>query len=115
MSVYINNAILGTQPTLLAEELLQIQTDQISIAGAMTRNRIGSKKQSTMTFPIMQPSDYQALLTNFSTGSGVYYYNDQSNYTGSTLAMSGLPSFTESEYIPGSSLYRPFKVVIREI
>jgi hypothetical protein len=115
MSVYINGTILPVQPAALTEELLQIQTDQMSINGSMTRNRIGQKKQATMEFPILQPSDYQTMVNYFTTGSGVYYSNDQSNYTGNVLAMSGLPSFVEDQYVAGSSLYRPFKVVIREI
>jgi len=115
MSVYINNVILGTQPSNLTEEYLQLQTDQEAIDGSMNRNKYGQKKQATMDFPIVQPSDYQTLLSNFSTGSGVYYYNNASNYAGGTLAMSGLPSFSETPYVQGSSLYRAFHVVIREI
>jgi len=115
MSIYINNIVLGVQPTTLTEEYLQIQTDQMSINGSMTRNRIGSKKQATMEFPIVQPSDYQTILGYFTTGSGIFYKNDQSNYIGGILTMSGLPSFSEGEYVAGASLYRPIKVVIREI
>lgn len=113
--IYINGTALPVQPSVLTEELLQMQTDQESIDGSMTRHKINQKKRSTMEFPIVQPSDYQTLLSSFVTGSGIYYYNDQSNYTGSVLAMSGLPSFTEQAYVPGSSLFRPFSVVIREI
>lgn len=114
MSIYINNQALPVQPSVLKEELLQIQTDQFAIDGSMSRNRIGQKKQSYMLFPIVQPSDYQSLLSNFTTGSGVYYYNDQSDYTGNVLSMSGLPTFTESEYVQGGSLFRAFEVTIRE-
>lgn len=115
MSIYINNSILNNQPAILKESLLQIQTDQMSINGSMSRNKIGQKKQSDMTFAILQPSDYQSLIANFTTGSGVYYYNDSSDYTGGTLAMSGLPTFQESEYVQGGSLYRAFQVTVREI
>lgn len=115
MSIYINNVLLATQPSVLAESLIQIQTDQFSINSTMSRNRLGQKKQADMTFSIMQPSDYQTLIANFTTGSGVYYFNNQSNYAGNTLAFSGLPTFQESSYVQGSSLYRDFKVTIREI
>lgn len=115
MSIYINGTILNNQPSVLKESLLQIQTDQMSINGSMSRNRLGQKKQTDMTFAILQPSDYQTLIANFTTGSGVYYLNDQSDYTGNTLTMSGLPSFQEYEYEQGGSLYRAFHVTIREI
>lgn len=113
MTVSINGSPLNIQPSNLKEELLQIQTDQETINGSMYRNRIGQKKQSTLSFPIVKPSDYQVIISQFTTGSGVFYNNDATSY-GANFAMSGLPSFSESEYIQGGSLYRQFDVVIRE-
>lgn len=115
MTIFINNLSLPNQPSTLFESLVQIQTDQKSINGSLTRNRLGQKKQSAMTFSIMSPSDYQTLISQFTTGSGVYYYNDQSDYAGGILSMSGLPTFQESAYVKGGSLYRQFDVTIREI
>ena len=115
MTVSINNSALPNQPSVLKESLLQIQTDQESINGSMTRNRIGQKKLVDLTFAIMSPSNYATYIGYFTTGSGVYYYNNASDYTGGTFAMSGLPSFQESEYVQGGSLYRAFQVTIREI
>jgi hypothetical protein len=115
MSIYINGVILANQPTVLVESLIQLQTDQEAILGNMTRNRLGQKKQSDMTFAILQPSDYQTLIANFTTGSGVVYLNDQSDYSGGIMTFNGLPTFQESAYVQGSSLYRPFQVTIREI
>jgi hypothetical protein len=114
MSISINNTLLNNQPSFLREYLLQIQTDQTSLNGSMTRNRIGQKKVSEMTFSIMSPADYQVLINYFTTGSGVYYYNDATDY-GSVFAFSGLPTFQENPYTQGSSLYRDFQVTIREI
>lgn len=102
------------QPTILTEELVQIQAENFSISGAVQRNRIGQKKQATMQYDWLQPSDYQTLIAAFTTGSGIFYRNDQSNYSGGIFTFSGLPYFDESEYIPGASLYRQFKVRIRE-
>lgn len=113
MSIYINNAILNTQPSDLAENDLQVQTDQFAIDGTMRRNKIGQKKQATMQFPSMSPFDYTSLKNKFITGSGVYYYNDQSS--NGIYAFSGMPNFQESSYLPGASLFRPFQVTIREI
>lgn len=115
MTVSINNIPLNNQPSVLTESLIQIQTDQTSINGSMTRNRINQKKQADLTFAILQPSDYQSLISNFTTGSGVYYNNTASDYSGGTLAFSGLPTFQESQYVQGGSLYRAFQVTIREI
>lgn len=115
MSIYINGNLLGTQPSTLTEELLQLQTDQEAIDGTQRRNKYGQKKKAIMEFSYLAPSDYQTLLGRFSTGSGVIYYNDASNYTGGICTFSGLPTFSESSYVPGASLYRPFTVSIREI
>lgn len=113
MPVNINNNPLNVQPSLLAERYIQIQTDQMSINGAMARNRMGQKKQAEMEFTIMSPSDYQTTMNYFTTGSGVYYSNDQSSW--GTFTFSGLPMFEENAYVQGSTLYRPLKVTIREI
>lgn len=115
MTVSINNSALNNQPATLKESLLQIQTDQISLNGSMTRNRIGQKKIAEMQFTIISPADYQGLIANFTTGSGVYYSNNASDYAGSVFSFSGLPTFSESEYVQGGSLYRAFQVTIREI
>lgn len=112
MSIYINNNLLAIQPSNLREYYTQIQTDQMSINGSMTRNRIGQKKVAEMTFPILQPSDVQTIIGYFTTGSGVYYYNNASKY--GYLAMSGLPMYEEGDYVAGASLYSPLKVTIRE-
>jgi hypothetical protein len=112
VTVRINNNALLVQPTGLGESLIQIQTDQMSINGSLTRNRINQKKQADMNFTIMSPADYQTTVNYFTTGSGVYYSNDQSSY--GTFTFSGLPSFSESQYVPGASLFRPLTVTIRE-
>ncbi len=115
MTVSINNVALNNQPILLKENLLQIQTDQMSINGSMARNKIGQKKMADMQFTILSPADYQTLIANFTTGSGVYYSNNASDYSGGLLTFSGLPTFSESEYVQGGSLYRSFQVSLREI
>lgn len=113
MAVSVNGSALPVQPTTLNESYIQIQTDQTSINGGMTRNRVGQKKQADMEFTIMQPSNYQTIINQFTTGSGVYYSNDQSSW--GTFTFSGLPSFSESAYVPGTTLYRPLVVNIREV
>lgn len=115
MSILINGTVLGTQPSTLTEEFLNLQTDQEAIDGTTRRNKYGQKRRATLSFSIMQPSDYQNLISQFSTGSGVLYSNTASNYAGGILTFSGLPTFTESPYVQGSSLYRNFDVVIKEI
>lgn len=115
MSISIAGDSTVPQPELLLEEFIQIQSDNTAIAGSVQRNRIGQKKQATLKFPYLAPADYQNLLSKFTTGSGVYYSNNNSGKTANALfAFSGLPSFTESEYVPGASLFQPFEVKIRE-
>jgi hypothetical protein len=116
MSIYINGSVLGTQPSILNEEDMPLQTDQEAIDGTTRRNKNGQKKRSTMHFPDMPPADYRNLKNQFVTGSGVIYYNDASNETPTGIfTFSGLPTYTENPYLPGASLYRDFDVVIREI
>src|ERR1035437_5816769 len=115
MSAYINGTILNNQPTQLKEYLIQIQTDQTSINGGMTRNRIGQKKCAELTFAILSPADYQTLIALFTSGANVVYLNDASDYAGGTLTYNGLPTFAEDVYEQGASLYRPFQVTLREV
>lgn len=112
--IQINSDATVPQPTTLLEELLQIQSENESIAGNQQRNRIGQKKQATLSYDMLSVSQYQNLISKFTTGSGVVYYNDLSNYAGGIFTFSGLPFFQESEYVPGASLYRGFQVRIRE-
>ncbi len=114
MTVWLSGNSNVPQPQTLMEELVQIQSENMSINGSMQRNKIGQKKQATLSYDMLSPSDYQTLITQFTTGSGLYYLNDLSNYTGGTFAFSGLAYFTEGQYVAGSSLYRPFSVRIRE-
>lgn len=113
--IYINGVATTAQPSSVIESLIQIQSENTSINGSMQRNKIGQKKNVDLQYPIVSPTDYQTLISYFTTGSGVTYLNDQSNYAGGTLTFTGLPFFSESEYMQGSSLYRAFKVTIREI
>ena len=115
MSVAINNNALPTQPTMVKEEYIQIQSEQMALDGSMTRNKLGQKRQASISIPYMSPSDYQTALAYFTTGSGVYYSNDKSNYTGGVFAFSGLPFFSESEYVQGGTLFRALDIRIREI
>lgn len=119
--ISINNDSSVPQPMELLEEYLQPQTDNESINKSLQRNRIvqgladpRGKRQATLNYTMMAPSDYQNLLGKFTTGSGVYYSNNLSNKPGGIFAFSGLPYFNESPYLPGASLYAPFSVRIRE-
>lgn len=115
MPISISGDATVPQPVDLLEELLQIQSENISISGAVQRSKIAQKKQATMQYAYLSPTDYQNLIAKFTSGSGVFYSNSQSNYAGGVFAFSGLPYFTEASYVPGASLYRPFQVKIREL
>lgn len=114
MSVRINGDSSIPQPSNLAERLVQIQSENESIGGSVQRNRIGQKKEAILSYEMLSPTEYQALIAKVTTGSGVGYVNDQSNYAGGVFSFSGLPYFQEDEYVPGASLNRPFVVRIRE-
>lgn len=115
MTIKINGDGTVPQPTTLLEELLQIQGENMSILGGVQRNRFGQKKQATLSYSYLSPSQYQALMSAFTSGSGISYFNDASNYAGGVMTFSGLPYFTESPYVQGTSLYREFQVKIREL
>lgn len=114
MAISINGTTI-TDPTILTEELLQVQSENQSIAGGLQRNRIGTKKQATLEFTYLTPGQYQTLIANFTTGSGIAYVNTLSDYSGGVFTFSGLPYITEAAYVLGASLLRPFKVRIREL
>jgi hypothetical protein len=109
------NGTTVLQPTMLTEEYLQIQTDQTAVDGSMQRNRMGQKKQATLQWTMMTSSDYQVVTALFSTGSGISYYNDQSNKPGGVFTFSGLPSYVDSQYTQGGSLLTNLQLKIREI
>lgn len=113
-NIQINSVEVLQQPSSVLEEYIQIQTEQTSINGGMQRNKISQKKQSTLIFRDISVAAYQSLLSSFSTGSGVYYYNPLSAQPGGVFTFSGLPFFENSPYEPGASLLQPFKVRIRE-
>lgn len=114
MSVSINGNSNIPQPQTLREEYIQIQSENTAIAGGLQRNRIGQKKQATMTYEMISSSDYQTLLSAFTTGSGVGYNNNLSNKPGGIFTFSGLPYFNEYDYVKGGSLYTGLQVRIRE-
>jgi hypothetical protein len=112
--ITINGDANTPQPSILKEELIQVQSENTAIDGSLQRNRIGQKYQATLTYDILSTGQYQSLIAYFTTGSGVSYSNNQSDYAGGVFAFSGLPYFTEKEYVPGSSLFRPLEVRIRQ-
>lgn len=109
------NGVTIVQPTVLNEEDLQIQTDTESIAGSQQRNKVGQKKQATLQWSYLSPADYQLLKSQFTTGSSIAYYNDQSNTAGGIYSFNGLPTFQEQPYVAGASLYRELQAKIREV
>ena len=113
--ITINGDAATPQPILLLEELIQVQSDNISIMGGLQRSKINQKKQATLNFDALSVSDYQNLISKFTTGSGLSYLNTLSDYAGGQLSFNGLPFFNEAPYEPGASLYRPFVVRIKEI
>lgn len=115
MSITINSTVVP-QPTILNEMPVQIQSENESIAGNIQRNRIGQKKQATLTYQDLSAPDYRTLMGFFTTGSGVIYYNDQSSETANGIyTFSGIAYFDVGDYVPGSSLLKDsFKVRIRE-
>lgn len=114
MSVTINSDANTPQPSSLKEELVQIQTDTIAIDGSTQRNRIGQKYQATCSWDWLTPAQYQLLIGYFTSGATVTYNNTLSDYAGGTFSFTGFPSFTESQYINGGSLYRKLDAVIRQ-
>lgn len=112
--VTINSNNSTPQPTTLKEEYVQIQTDQIAINGAMQRTYYGEKQQATLQWDWLSPTDYQTLLGFFRGGGTVTYSNTSSDVSSGVFSFTGLPIFTEAEYIQGGTLYRKISAVIRQ-
>lgn len=104
-------------PSVLREEIIQIQTEQYSVDGTVSRNKTGQKWQATAVWENISPADYRTIRDLFITGSGVYYYNDASAENSSgILAFSGMPFMSPlGDYVPGSSLNKTIQARIREI
>jgi hypothetical protein len=118
--ITVNSGTLVRQPSKLREYREYIQTDKQAIDGAIQRNRIrtaanplGFKYNVEMIFENITITDFQALDTYFTAGSGVNYYNPSSKY--GVLSFSGLPYPDETDdYGPGESLLTTYKVKIRQ-
>lgn len=109
------NAIAIKQPTDVNENPEQIQTDQMSINGSLQRNRLGKKNRAVLSWPHLQPAEYQALIALFESGAAVAYSNTSSNRPGGTLAFTGLATYEQGNYYRGQTLLVPLTVTIREV
>jgi len=115
MAIVINGDGTIKQPTDVNENPDQIQTDQMSIAGNMQRNRLGKKNRVVLTWPYLKPAEYQALIALFETGAAVTYSNNNSNRAGGTLAFTGLPDYDQGNFYRGQTYLVPLTVTIREV
>ena len=116
MSITINSTAIP-QPSAdggVKEELKQIYHDRMRLNGTLQRNFFGIKKQATLTWNYLQPSDYQTLIAFFTSGSVITYSNTTSSYSGGSFTFTGLPMHSEDTYLPGSTLLRKLTVVIQE-
>jgi hypothetical protein len=111
------NSTLTAQPRAdgVKEELLQIYHDRMRVDGSLQRNFFGVKKQVTLTWPPLQPSDFQQLIAMFTSGHTVNYNNTNSGYGSGGMNFVGLPMHSEDAYIPGGSLLRTLTVTIRQV
>jgi hypothetical protein len=103
-------------PTDLIEEPLPIQTDLEAVDGTTSRQKMGSKWQATLTWENMDPVSYRQVMGIITTGSGFFYYNDQSAEVASALlTFSGMATYKPGSYVAGSSLNKTLTAVVREI
>ena len=113
--ISINGDSTIKQPTDVNENPDAIQTDQMSIAGNMQRNRLGKKNRVVLTWPYLKPAEYQALIAYFDSGNSIVYNNDNSNRAGGTLTFTGLPEYDQGNYYRGQTFMVPLTVTIREV
>lgn len=114
--ITLNSAtIVQPDNTGVKEELMQIYHDRMRVNGSLQRNFFGVKKQVTLTWSRLVPSDYQQLMGFFTTGRVVVYVNTLSAYSGGSMSFTGLPMHSEDVYLPGSTLLRSLTVTLREV
>jgi hypothetical protein len=115
--ILLNSVTLNHQPTIVQELATPIQTDVEAIDGSQQRNFIQYKYTSTMTFSMLAPADYQQIFSIINTSSGlVTYYNNLSDYASNNiLQFTGLATYKESPYSPGSSAVRDLELTIKSV
>lgn len=114
--IQINSLDIPVEPTTLNEYYEKIETDNVSLSGAMQRNRRNKKKVVEMGFTLLTPAEYNALLALFEDGDAVDYANPESNRAAFQTDDEYLPTITnEGEYVKGGDFKREsLNVTLRE-
>lgn len=109
------NASPITDPTNYLDNYDQFFTDNISLAGNRQRNRRAKKKMCQMTWKLLEPSEFQALIALFNDGNAVAFSNTDSAF--GTFAFTGIPDLplAADEYYGGGTFMRDLTVVLREV
>lgn len=103
------------QPATLNEYEVPIQSTAEAIDGSRQRDKRGDKVEVEMSWTWLRPAEYRELMDLFRSGDPVTYENPDSTIRVGTLSFSGLPEYTEDDYLPGSSRVKPLSVTIREV
>lgn len=93
----------------------QYFTDNISLAGNRQRNRRAKKKWALMKWTMLEPTEFQALITLFNDGDAVTFSNSDSSF--GSFAFTGIPDLPleASEYMGGGTFMRDLTVTLREV
>lgn len=93
----------------------QFFTDNISLAGNRQRNRRAKKKMATMTWTMLEPVEFQALMVMFEDGNAVAFTNTDSSY--GPFNFTGIPDLPlgAGDYYGGGTFMRDLTVTLREV
>jgi len=105
--IQINGLDIPVEPSALNEYYEKIETDNVSLSGAMQRNRRNKKKVAELTFSVLTPAEYTSLLALFEDGDSVTYANPESNRVAFQASDTYLPTITtEGAYLKGGDYNR---------
>ncbi len=109
------NAAPITDPQGYEDNYDQYFTDNVSLLGNRQRNRRAKKKWARMTWTLLEPSEFQALMALFNDGDEVDFTNSDSSF--GTFNFTGIPDLplSPTEYLGGGSFLRDLTVTLREV
>ena len=112
--IIINNTPVP-DPSGYNDNYDQFFTDNISLAGNRQRNRRAKKKLAILTWTMLEPVEFQAMMALFQDGDAVTFTNTDSAY--GSFDFIGIPDLPldAGDYYGGGTFMRDLTVTLREV
>lgn len=110
--ILINGVACSPQPSKVNENPLQFRTVNRAIDGTPSVAVTGTKNQAVLGWDYVPPAFFQLIKALGDGSATVTYQNTSSNVAGGSLSFTGILSYQEDAYMPGSSQLVPLVVTI---